>query len=120
MKCTGVLGCIRDGRRNIGTARRASAYIVALSEVVTEPVDVGIPIHELYSGNGAGIGPAGRNCLDNRIARKASQHMPVRMKAKGMRNAHQLAPDGTFISEHAAGTQYEEAEKMQYASPMTL
>ena len=42
------------------------------------------------------------------------------MKAMGIGNAHQLAPDGTFMSEHAAGTQYEEAEKMQYASPMAL
>lgn len=30
----------------------------------------------------------------------------------------QLAPEGTFMSVHAAGTQYEEAEKTQYGSPM--
>ena len=42
------------------------------------------------------------------------------MKALGTRHAYQLAPDGTFMSEHAAGTQYEEAEKTQYASPMAV
>lgn len=35
-----------------------------------------------------------------------------------MRYTYQLAPDGTFMSVHAAGTQYEEAKKTQYASPM--
>lgn len=39
-------------------------------------------------------------------------------EATGMRRAYQLAPEGTFMSVHAAGTQYEEAEKTQYGSPM--
>lgn len=35
-----------------------------------------------------------------------------------MKHAYQLAPDGTFMRGHAAGTQYEEAEKTQYGFPI--
>ena len=74
----------------------------------------------MYGSDGAGVGPARRKRADNRIANNGNQCLLIRKKAMGRRRAYQLAPDGTFMSEHAAGTQYEEAEKTQYASPMAI
>ena len=42
----------------------------------------------------------------------------VQAEVTGMRCAYQLAPEGTFMSVHAVGTQYDEAEKTQYGFPM--
>ena len=37
-----------------------------------------------------------------------------------MRYAYQVAPEDTLISVHAAGRQYEGAEKTQYGSPIAF